>query len=102
MYKLSTRDIEALSKFNMQERQHLMALAAEKLNAVEKLALNLIKLLILLPIFVFISQQSWLFTCVALLGAISAYILILKPLTLFFSTKYLDKEIKRFEASQAD
>lgn len=98
----SSKNIPALQPYSLAERRAILAIAADKLITPEKLVLNIIKLLILIPPFIMMARMdSWLF--ILPLGfVLVAYFAVMKPIGLNFQLKYLDKAIKQFEAHQAD
>lgn len=74
----------------MAQRMVLLRAAENKLSAPEKTLLNILKLLIIVPVFAFIlrSSEDWF----ALLWAalfIMAYPFVLKPIQYSFCAKYL-------------
>ena len=77
----------------MAERLDHLRRAEDKLTAPEKLLLNVFKLLIIVPVFIFILQASdnWLALVWALLF-ILAYPFILKPFQYSMCAKYLPKQ----------
>lgn len=88
-YILNSNQIPALDNKNLKERQALINQAEKKLTVPEKLILNLLKLLMLIPPFLFLARQEWL----ALLGTITCsllvYVLIYRNRFLTFISKKL-------------
>lgn len=86
----STKHIPQLQGLPIRQRMEKLQQAEAKLTAPEKLLLNIVKLLILVPVFVFILQMSenWLALIWALLVSL-AYPIILRPLQYSFCAKYL-------------
>ncbi|MBN7820418.1 DUF6170 family protein [Bowmanella yangjiangensis] len=87
---LSSRNIPALSHLPLNQRLARLNQAARKLSLPEKMLLNILKLLILLPLFVFIMRASdnwWALFWAALV--IMAYPLVLKPVQYALCEKYL-------------
>ncbi|MEP4891754.1 MAG: DUF6170 family protein [Aliiglaciecola sp.] len=89
-FYFSTRQIPQLRNLSIDERFIRIRAAENKLTAPEKLLLNVIKLLIMVPVFVFVLRtfQDWS----SLLWAgliILAYPLILKPFQYSLCAKYL-------------
>lgn len=87
----STRQIPALAHLPLTQRLQRLQQAQAKLSGPEKLLLNVVKLMILIPIFVLIlrSGQNWLALCWAVLVAL-AFPLLLKPLQYGLCSKYLN------------
>lgn len=96
----SSNKIPELADFNVQQRQAILALAQNKLAAPEKLILNIIKLFLLIPPFLFIANLQG----IALIGSIAfvliAYFIVLRPVMLLFSQKYLLAAIKQYKKSE--
>lgn len=94
-FYFSTRKIPQLKHLTMSQRMVVLRQAEMKLTAPEKLLLNVIKLLILVPVFVLILRagQDWY----ALLWAglfILAYPFILKPIQHSLSAKYVPDNVE--------
>ena len=86
----STNQIPALRDLPMAERLDRLRKAENKLTAPEKLLLNICKLLVIVPVFVFILKvsENWL----ALVWAglfLLAYPLLLKPFQYSMCARYL-------------
>lgn len=94
----SSKKIAALENFDVQSRLAVIHLAKGLYTPFEKFIINLLKLLVLIPPFIFIARlDGWLI----LLPAISlllGYFFILQPLTLLFVDNHIDKAIKKYEA----
>lgn len=86
----STRHISGLRELSLNERLALLNQASAKLNAPEKLLLNVLKLMILVPAFVLIlyAPENWLNLLWAVL-VLAIYPLVLKPVQYGLSEKYL-------------
>jgi hypothetical protein len=87
----STKTIPALSNLPLVERLERMQQAQKKLDKPEIWFLNLLKLIILVPIFIFILQISnnWVAMIWAVLVAL-AYPLLLRPFQYGLCAKYLE------------
>jgi len=96
----SSNKIPALHAFNLHQRQAILTLAQAKLSAPEKFILNIIKLLLLLPPFIFITNLQGLAMLVSVAAVLVAYFLLLRPIMLFFSLKHLDKAIVQYQKSE--
>lgn len=93
----SSNHFEQLQRFNFKERQQIIELANNKLPATSKFVLNLLKLFLLIPPFLLIAKvDSWLIV-LPLLLVLAMYFVVLKPISLWFISKYLDKAIRQFE-----
>jgi len=95
----STKQLKALNDFNLSERQAILALAHQKLSVPEKLILNIIKLILLIPPFIFLARQEWLLLLATSFISVLAYFLIMKPISLTFGQKYLHDAIKKHRNS---
>lgn len=89
----TARQIPELQGLSMPERMEKLRQAENRLTAPEKLLLNVCKLLVIVPVFVFIlrAAQDWS----SLLWAglfILAYPFLLKPFQYSMSAKYLSKQ----------
>lgn len=86
----STRHISTLRQLPLTERLALLSHASTQLSAPEKLLLNVLKLIILVPAFVLIlyAPKDWLNLLWAAL-VLATYPLILKPVQYGLSEKYL-------------
>ena len=79
----TAKSIPALANYSVKERQEIINKAANKLTAPEKLIINLIKLSILVPMFLFIVWlDGWLIALPVIL-ALVAYFFVYRP---FFLT----------------
>ena len=64
---LASNKIPALSEYNIQQRQAILAIAQTKLSAPQKFILNIIKLFLLIPPFFFIANLQGLAVIAALI-----------------------------------
>jgi hypothetical protein len=92
----STRQIPQLQDMSLVERLEQINLAQKKLIGPEKLLLNVLKLCILIPVFVFIlqSSDSWFSLVWALLVAL-LYPILLKPIQYGICAKYIPQITKQ-------
>ncbi|MDF2177498.1 DUF6170 family protein [Aliiglaciecola sp. CAU 1673] len=95
-FYFSTRQIPALRHLPLTQRLQQVQLAQAKLTGPEKLLLNVLKLVILIPIFVLIlrSGQEWTSLLWAFLVA-TAFPLLLKPLQYGLCNKYLSSPTQK-------
>ncbi|WP_440875576.1 DUF6170 family protein [Thalassotalea sp. PLHSN55] len=91
----STNQIPQLRNYSVQQRQAIVNLAMEKLTAPEKFVINVIKLLMLIPPFLLLAnlESGWFF--VSVVAVLLAYFFIMKPISLSFAEKYIEKAIKQ-------
>jgi hypothetical protein len=87
----STKNIPSLSNLTLTERLERIQQAQTKLSKPEVWFLNLLKLIILVPIFIFILQISdnWIAIVWAVIVAL-AYPILLRPFQYGLCAKYLD------------
>lgn len=94
----SSNQIERLSDYSLGDRHQILALAFALLTVPQKLVLNLMKLVLLIPPFIYLARQDWGLMLVATFIAVACYLGIMKPISLYFSSQHLDKAIKQFNA----
>ncbi len=94
-FYFSTRHIPGLADLPLAERIERLDRASRKLTVPEKTLLNVLKLLIIVPVFVLILRtvESWHSLLWAGLVFL-LYPLIVKPLQYSFSAKYLPESSK--------
>ena len=92
----STNKIPELESYTLQQRQQILTLAASKLTAPEKFVLNIIKLIMLVPPFLFMAQLEAVFFVLSLFCVLAIYFILLRPISLVFTRKYLDAAVKQF------
>ena len=93
----SSQRIPSLANYSLKERQAILAIAEQKLTTPEKLIINIIKLLVLIPAFIYLARlQHW---SVPLLLALLwlSYLVIMRPIILMFTQKYLTSAIKSYQ-----
>ncbi|KXI28142.1 DUF6170 family protein [Paraglaciecola hydrolytica] len=88
----SSKQIPQLQHLSLPQRLDALQTAQKKLTGPEKLLLNLLKLVMLVPVFVLILQVSnnWLALLWALLVSL-LYPLIIKPMEFGLCIKYLSQ-----------
>jgi len=85
----SSRNIPQLENLNFAERQTQLANAAKKLTPPEKLIINLIKLLIVVPMFLYMAWlDGWAVALPPVLGFL-AYVIIYRPVYLKIVSRHL-------------
>lgn len=95
-FYFTTRQIPGLSQLPLRERMPLLHAAARKLTVPEKTILNVLKLLVIVPVFVLVLQTAtdWK----ALLWAavvILLYPLFVKPVQYSLSAKYIKLPVNK-------
>ena len=86
--------------YSMQQRQTILALAQTKLSAPEKLLLNIIKLMLLIPPFLFIANLQGLAIVISITAVLIAYFILLRPIMLHFTIKHLHSAINQYKKSE--
>ncbi|MEP1447587.1 MAG: DUF6170 family protein [Paraglaciecola sp.] len=88
----STKNIPQLQHLPLTERLAAIQIAQSKLIGPEKLLLNILKMLVVIPIFVFIIQMAtnWMAIVWALLVTL-LYPLLVKPVQYGLCAKYIPK-----------
>jgi hypothetical protein len=92
----STNKLSELESFTLQQRQQILALAANKLTAPEKFVLNILKLIMLVPPFLFMAQLEGVLFVFSLFCVLGVYFILLRPISLLFTRKYLTHAITQF------
>lgn len=85
----SSNDIEQLKDLPIKERQALLAKAEKKLTAPEKLVLNLLKLVMLVPPFYFLARQEWGNFVLTIVVSLVFFAFIFKRVLLRFLSRHL-------------
>ncbi|MAG76575.1 MAG: hypothetical protein CL811_07425 [Colwelliaceae bacterium] len=88
-FYLSSKDIPALSESSFQERNEKVYRAQQKLTVPEKLILSILKLILLIPPFIYLARQDWLILLVTLVGSTAAFFCVFRPISLAFLSKHL-------------
>jgi len=101
MSHFSSKQFEALDKFTFKERQQIIARAQAQLTVPEKLILNILKLVLLIPLFWMLATHNWLGFVVALVVVLFIYVVILRPLNLKFLSKYMDDAVAKHNQESA-
>ncbi|MEQ3639915.1 MULTISPECIES: DUF6170 family protein [unclassified Alteromonas] len=89
-FYFSTRNIPALQGLPLAERARLLDQASKRLSVPEKTLLNVLKLLVIVPVFAFILQTATNWT--SLLWAFVVFLLyplVIKPIQYSICAKYI-------------
>jgi len=93
----STAQIEKLQPYTIAERRMIIEMANNKLQAPEKLIINILKLLVLIPPFIVLARiDSW-YLMLPVFALLVGYFLIMRPISFWFINKHLDGAIKQFD-----
>ncbi|WP_286265547.1 DUF6170 family protein [Thalassotalea atypica] len=95
----SSNQIEELKDYSIKERQEILALAMQKLTVPQKLMLNLIKLGLLIPPFIYLARQDWGMLVLTVIISLVAYLLVMKPASLSFCKAHIKQALKQFSKS---
>ena len=93
----SSNKIPALHEFSLHQRQAILSLAQA---APEKFILNIIKLSLLIPPFLFIANLQGFALAASVAVVLIAYFALLRPIMLYFAQKHLDKAIAQYKKSE--
>jgi hypothetical protein len=94
----STNKLSELECFSLRERQQILTLAGSKLTAPEKFVLNILKLIMLVPPFLFMAQLEGVLFVVSIFSVLIIYFILLRPVSLIFTRKHLNSAIKQFNS----
>lgn len=97
----STNQIPELNEFSVQEKHQIIALAQQQFTVPEKLSLNLVKLCLLIPPFIFLARQDWGMLGLTALVSLIGFVGVMRPLSFKFANKYLTKVIAKFNQQNA-
>ncbi|REL26136.1 hypothetical protein DXX93_05780 [Thalassotalea euphylliae] len=95
----STNQLTELEQFSLTEKHAIMHIAHQHLSVPEKLVLNLIKLLLLIPPFIYLARQDWWALALAALISTAGYVLVMRPVSIHFSKRHLKTAIAKFTAN---
>lgn len=90
----STNQISLLEPFSSREKHAIMALALSKFTVPQKLVVNLLKLCMLVPPFLFLANLEMLKLGVALVLVFVTYVIVMRPLCFWFAQEHLTQAIK--------
>jgi hypothetical protein len=96
----SSNKIPELTPYNLQQRQTILALAQTKLTAPEKFLLNIIKLMLLIPPFLFIANLQGMAIVGSIIIVLLAYFIFLRPIMLHFTLRHLNNAIIQYKKSE--
>jgi len=98
----SSNNISSLHNYDLRQRKVLLKTAEKKLNTPQKLLLNIVKLSILVPMFLYsVWLTSWNMLLPITLATIT-YLLIYRPLFLFLLQPHLNKIIEAKNRKNSD
>lgn len=92
-FYFSTRQIPQLRDLPLQQRMIALEKAALKMTVPERTLLNILKLMVIVPVFLFILRVSEDWTALGWAALVFIfYPLVVKPMQYSLSAKYLPKE----------
>ncbi|WP_074500600.1 DUF6170 family protein [Thalassotalea sp. PP2-459] len=91
----SSKDIPELESYSIKERQLKLEEAQKKFTAPEKLILNILKLLMLIPPFFYFAQQEWQYFVISFLFTLLIFFFIFTPVKLSFSRTKINNRNKK-------
>ena len=86
----SPKQIPALKELSISERNHILQQAKTKLTTPQKLILNLLKLFMLVPPFIYLARLSWAELAMAVGVSFTCYFLAFRPISLNFLIKNIN------------
>ncbi|MFC3121963.1 DUF6170 family protein [Agaribacter flavus] len=93
---ISTRKIPGLQNLTLTERMAILEAASKNMPIPQKTILNILKLLVIVPVFVLllkVSENWWALAWAVLI--LLLYPLVVKPLQYSMSVQYLPKQINK-------
>jgi len=94
----SSNQIPELKPYSLKQRQEILAQARTKLTTPEKLLLNLIKLAMLIPPFIFLARLEFLLLGASLAAVAVVYFLVMRPASLMFISKHLTEILGKYNS----
>ncbi len=92
----TSKHIPGLEKLSIQDRLGIIAKANKRLSGPEKLFLNILKLLIITPIFVLLTGQfGWIITIAGILICVLLFPAMLRPIQLALCAKYIPELLRK-------
>jgi uncharacterized protein DUF6170 len=85
----SSNNIPALKTLTLKQKRQAISAAEAKLSAPEKLIINLLKLLIIVPMFLYLTWLDGWQLALPVIAAMSAYFLLYRPVFLGVINKHL-------------
>ena len=99
-FYLSPQKIPVLADYKIHERNAILTIAANKLSAPEKFVINILKLALLIPAFLWMATlNSWLII-LPIMILFCSYYFIMRPVSLWFIYKHLNSAIKQYQAKK--
>lgn len=98
--QLTLNQVTELKAFRPLERVAILNFALKRLTPMQKVLLNLIKLLIFVPPFFLLAQLSPLPALLGIVLVLLAFSLLTKPIHIQFARPHWHEAIKEFERSQ--
>jgi len=84
-----TKELEKLNSYSLNKKRIVIYNARTNFTVIEKFILNVIKLIILSPPFIFLARLEWLQLVLSMLVSLLIYLIIMKPTNLHFIGKHL-------------
>jgi len=99
----SSHTLPELHGLNFAQRMQVIRKAADQIPTPKKLVLNLVKLVLLVPMFLLLSQFNQPIDLLPVLLLLLAYPLLTRPLTFFFCQPFLENSRRQLNlAASAD
>ena len=101
-YYTSSNSITELDSFSIREKQMILRLAMEKMTVPQKLIINLLKLVLLIPPFLYLANLNLGMLAISMIIVTAAYVFVMRPVSLSFAVSHLPAAIKQFERAKAE
>lgn len=98
----STNQISLLDTFTSREKHEIMALALSKFTVPQKLIVNLLKLCMLIPPFLYLANLEMVMLTVTVVIVLAVYVLIMRPVCFWFAQEHLEQAIKMHVSLKGD
>ncbi|MBW8190767.1 hypothetical protein K0504_06950 [Neiella marina] len=99
--QLTLNQVAELKSYRPLERVAILNLALKKLTPIQKVTLNLIKLVIFVPPFFLLAQFPPIAALAGVLVVLLAFSLLTKPIHIAFAKSHWDAAIHEFDKTRA-
>lgn len=101
MISFSSNQIPELEKYDFQARREILFIANSMLTTPEKLYINLIKLIILVPVFLYIARLDVVVSFILAFLVLIVFLSLSPVILLQFSKKHIKAAIAKYEKRQS-
>ncbi|KMT66655.1 DUF6170 family protein [Catenovulum maritimum] len=96
-FYFKSSQIPELENYSFKDRSQILAIALTFMTAPDKFILNLLKLLIITPVFILAARAAEWWVLIPMLLAGIFYPIITTPVQLTLSAKYIEKALKKWK-----